>query len=564
MIGSSPIGQRVPVETYGSRFIVTDTIPGLLDCAALKHGDAIAVATPTRTLTYAQLRASAATLARGLVTIGVGKGTRVALLAGDTPLFVESVFAAAQLGALLVPISTLAAPSELAHILRHSDAQILLAERRYLGKDYGELVARALPGLVDEPSNRGLRLTGTPYLRSIWFDDSDGIAWAESHSRLTEWSTADRALDDDFLEDIKQEVHAADLAVVIYTSGSTAMPKAVVHTHGSIVRQARTAAGIHFVHPGERVVCALPMFWAGGLSMMLETVTNGGCLILPESVAPEVVAGVLRDFSADRFHGWPAQRGAMRKFMESQAMDFAGIHGLRDEVVDDAPVRPEQIAGALGMTESFGPHSALPVGALLPDHRLGAYGPAIGGHERRVVDAGGSGALVPPGVLGELQLRGDALMDGYYKKERSDVFTPDGFFGTHDLVRIEPDGFMYFEGRTDDMLKTKGANVSRLEVEAALRSIAGVTAAIVCGLPDPEVGQRIVAAVVPASDELTPLGLKAAVSKHLAGYKVPSEIRLISEDQLAFTGTGKIHLSEMTKRMANWMGSDSPADGRPG
>jgi acyl-CoA synthetase (AMP-forming)/AMP-acid ligase II len=242
---------------------------------------------------------------------------------------------------------------------------------------------------------------------------------------------------------------------------------------------------------------------------------------------------------------------AIRELMEAEGLDVSGIRNIRDERLPDGSLKQQnQIPNSLGMSESFGPHGALPVGSLLPDHRRGAYAPTFGGFERRVVDPV-TAEVLPPSRTGELQIRGGALMRGYYKRERSTAFTPDGFFPTQDLVRIEPDGYMYFEGRTGDMLKTKGANVSRLEVEEALRKVPGVAEAFVCGLPDSEAGQLVVAAATPvAGNRLTESSLKAALRGLLAPYKIPAHIVLIGSEDMLWTATGKIRVSEMSKVIA--------------
>jgi acyl-CoA synthetase (AMP-forming)/AMP-acid ligase II len=167
-----------------------------------------------------------------------------------------------------------------------------------------------------------------------------------------------------------------------------------------------------------------------------------------------------------------------------------------------------------------------------------------------------TGAVLPPGSTGELQIRGGSLMRGYYKRERADTFTPDGFFGTCDLVRIEPDGYMYFQGRTGDMLKTKGgANVSRLEVEDALRKVPGVAEAVVCGLPDPEGGQIVVAAVVPAARaQLTETAIKDVLRDLIAPYKIPTHIVPIDSADLLWTSTGKIRVADMGTFIAQKLG----------
>jgi acyl-coenzyme A synthetase/AMP-(fatty) acid ligase len=150
-------------------------------------------------------------------------------------------------------------------------------------------------------------------------------------------------------------------------------------------------------------------------------------------------------------------------------------------------------------------------------------------------------------------------MRGYYKRERADTFTPDGFFPTGDRVRIEADGYMYFEGRSGDTLKAKGANVSRLEVEDALRKVAGVAEAVVCGLPDPDSGQVVAAAVTARPGEQpTKAGIRTALRELIAPYKMPSYIVIIDSEELLWTASGKIRHFEMGKLIARRVGRAPP------
>jgi acyl-CoA synthetase (AMP-forming)/AMP-acid ligase II len=402
---------------------------------------------------------------------------------------------------------------------------------------------------------RRLRLREAPYLRSVWLDDAEGLDWAGPIAELIAEGAAAADLDAAFLGEIASEVTPADDAVVIYTSGSTAHPKAVLHAHGPMTRQARALAEVQIARPGERVLCLLPMFWVGGMNMLLEVFVKGGSVVLPDGVSPHAIVEALRDLGADVLHGWPPQRNAVRALMEAQGLDFSGVRNLRQErMPDGAPRRPDQTPNSLGMTETFGPHGALPLGSSLPEHRRGAFAPVSGGFERRVVDPA-TGAPVPPGRTGELQIRGGALMRGYYKRERADTFTPDGFFPTGDQVRIEADGFMYFEGRGGDTLKIRGANVSRLEVEDALRKVPGVADVVVCGLPDPDAGQIVAAAVTARpGQQPTEAGIKAALRELVAPYKVPAHVVVIDSQELLWTASGKIRLAEMAKLIAQRVG----------
>jgi len=156
------------------------------------------------------------------------------------------------------------------------------------------------------------------------------------------------------------------------------------------------------------------------------------------------------------------------------------------------------------------------------------------------------------GYVGELQVRGGALMSGFYKMERCHVFTADGFYPTKDLVRIDTDGYLYFVARRGDMIKTKAANVSRLEVEAALNALPEITFSVVAGLPDSELGQRVAAAVVPREGaNPTQDSIKAALKDVLSSFKIPRDIVFISADEVPRTTTGKIQLFDVANLIAS-------------
>src|SRR5262249_46464770 len=158
---------------------------------------------------------------------------------------------------------------------------------------------------------------------------------------------------------------------------------------------------------------------------------------------------------------WQSQAKLRAAAME-RGIDVDKIRGVgappRDECGELIP--PGLRASLFGMSESFSAHSAELINRRMPEGKAGASGRAVNGIERRVVDPE-TGKEVAPGEVGELQLRGGALMTGFYKVDRRQVFTPDGFYPTRDLVRIDEDGYAFFVGRASDMIKTNSANVSR-------------------------------------------------------------------------------------------------------
>jgi len=202
------------------------------------------------------------------------------------------------------------------------------------------------------------------------------------------------------------------------------------------------------------------------------------------------------------------------------------------------------------MSESFSPHSAEPMDVPLPEAKPGAAGRAVNGYERRVVDPE-TGEEVPRGTVGEMQIRGGALMSGFYKRAREEVFTRDGFYPTGDLAKMDEEDWVWFLGRRGDMIKTGTANVSRQEVEAALLKLPEVKWCYVAGLPDEELGQRIAAAVIPAEGTgPTEDGLKTALKELISSYKIPKHIVFIDDNEIRLTATGKLKLTEMSEMLA--------------
>jgi acyl-CoA synthetase (AMP-forming)/AMP-acid ligase II len=519
------------------------TIPALLARHVAERGDQEAVVTARESLTYQDLDRRTGAMASALLAAGAGKGARIGLLAPDGMLFVTAFLGALRIGALVTTVSTLCTPPELAHILRHSDCQLVLAARRYLSHDYAATLAAAFPALRDAAPG-GLRLADAPYLRAIWLDDADGIGWAAPIDELLA-----QADDDTLLPAIEREVAPSDAAVVVYTSGSTAQPKAVVHQQWALARHSPELARNFVLRPGDRMMVLLPHFWLAGMSTMLQVLSVGGTLIYPETPDLEAVLDTIERFDVNRVNAWGDRQPRLVEAALARGFDIARIPefgGFRD--AKGEPVPPK--ISMYGMTESFSAHSAEPLDRRLPEDKAASYGRAINGYERRVVDPE-TGAEMPPGQVGELQIRGPALMAGFYKVERRKVFTPDGFYPTRDLVTIDAEGYLYPAGRLDDMIKTRGANVSRLEVEAALAALPEVEVAVVAGLPDAEFGKLVAAAVVAASGARpTEEELKAALRGTLSSYKVPRRIVFIAEADIPRTATGKVKLSETAAMIA--------------
>jgi acyl-coenzyme A synthetase/AMP-(fatty) acid ligase len=336
------------------------------------------------------------------------------------------------------------------------------------------------------------------------------------------------------------EVSPADPAVVIYTSGSTAQPKAVVHAQWTVARHPVVLAGNFALRPDDRMMCLLPLFWLAGLSMALQVLSRGATLVYPDTPKIDDALAMIAHHGVTRVNAWGGKQPQLLAAAQAKGVNVSAIPDLTG--FRDGQGRLDDKISMYGMTESFSAHSAEPLGVRMPPDKAESYGRAIGCYERRVVDPA-NGCILPPGEVGELQIRGPAMLAGFYKTDRRAVFTPDGFYPTGDLVRIDAEGWLFPAGRIADVIKTRGANVSRLEVEAALIALPEVTQAFVTGLPEAAAGALVVAAVVPPPDATpTEQALREALRGRLSSFKIPRRIVFVGEDDIPRTATGKVRL----------------------
>ena len=536
------------------------TFPELFSDIVAARGDHPALILADETLAYDELDRRSGKMARALLASGVGKGTRIGLLAPDGALWLTTFYAALRIGALVTPISTLTTPPELAQIIRTSDVQVLIGVRRFLRRDFANNLVMALPGLSKGRADAH-RLLSAPHLRSVWLDHADGLSWARPVSELLDLADEPDAPDAALLAAVEHEVAPSDDAFVVYTSGSTAIPKAVVHGQWAVARQPSTLAPYFLLTSSDRTLALLPAFWMGGIAAALQVLSTGGTLVYPPSPDVDDALDMVERHDITYIVVWHLL-AKLRAAATARGIEVDKIRGLggppREE---NGELIPNGLrASLLGMSESFGPHSAEPINRRMPDDKAGASGRAVNRIERRVVDPE-TGQQVPPGEVGELQLRGGALMTGFYKVDRHKVFTPDGFYPTNDLVRVDADGYAYFVGRTGDMMKTSSANVSRVEVEAALNALPEVELSLVAGLPDPERGEMVAAAVVPAwGTTPTEEALKTALRERISSFKVPRRIVFITHDDVPRTTTGKVRLFDLAELITSRLAAETTDD----
>ena len=525
------------------------TLPNLLAHAAQAFPDRTFLIDASGEQTFAQVEADTAELARGLLALGVGKASRVALFVPNTPEWVRCWLAAGRIGALTQPFSTLYKPAELDWGLSHLDTETLFVQARYGNIDLVARLEEAIPGLADQ-TDTTLFLPSHPYLRRIIVMDECDRPWAiKGAAALREAAAAYPQIDNAYLARVEQLVTPADLLVTISTSGTTAHPKAVVHTHGTAIRITHEFLDYIDFIPEDRNLVGMPMFWVGGLNTnLLPALHIGASLVFAAGPKTSDVLDAITRFRVTRLPWWPIQIQALLKEAAEAGADLSSMERVLTTRDDHGRVIPPERRGySFGMTETFGMHTIERRTVAMPASKAGAMGRNLPHIERRIVDPE-TGVEVPPGQQGELQVRGYTLMAGYYKVEREDVFTEDGFYPTGDICSIDRDGWLYFHTRRTEMIKTSGANVAPMEVERVLITHPQVSETYVFAMPHPTKGEAVVAVVVPEKGEtLDTAALRKLTADQLSAYKVPQAIFSIEEQDIPRTASGKVNKNNLAK-----------------
>ncbi|MFC8044037.1 class I adenylate-forming enzyme family protein [Nocardia sp. NPDC057353] len=493
------------------------TIDAVLTAAAAAHPDREAVIDPERRLTYGELDTATAELAAGLVAAGISTGTRVGLLAPNNTGWVRTALALTRIGAVLVPLSTLLTPPELLAQLRTASVQVLITAEEFRGHRYLDDLRAAL----DSPLTAPILHPDVPALRTVW---------TTAEAAALRGDAAATAV----AKGLAATVTPADPLTILFTSGSRGTPKGVIHAHGSALGAVRAGLADRCITADTRLYLPMPFFWVGGLGGgILSALLAGATLVTEDIPHPATTLRLLERERVTLFRGWPDQAAALAREVEAAGADLSALRpgSLEALLPPELRAAPGARANLFGMTESFGPYCGYPADTDMPEQAKGSCGRPFAGTEIRIEAA-------KPGEIGEILIRGPHIMRGICGRTREELFTPDGYYRTGDLGRLDDAGFLFYHGRSDDMVKVSGATVYPGEVERALRSLPAITQAYVTDLPGP----RIAAAVV-CAEQTTPDELRAAARGVLSAFKIPAIwLPLDSDDLVPRGGTGKVDL----------------------
>jgi len=508
----------------------------------LLHDDLLAAAEPAaaktavvaggRRGTYAQLLDESLRLAAALQSLGVERGDRVVVQLDNSWASAVALYGTLLAGGVFSLVNPQTKPEKLAFIVGDAEARVLVAE------------GRAASVLVES----GLSLPAS--LRAT-------VATSEAPGCL--------ALDELVAasDPAPRPVGTIplDLAALIYTSGSTGEPKGVMMTHQSMVFTVESVSRYLRLGADERILCFLPLSFDYGLYQLLMAVHLGATVVLERSFAyPAHVLARAEEEQVTVFPGVPTVFATILSMGRAEELRLPSV----TRVTNTAAAMPPEFVPRLQRVFPnalvflmYGLTECKRVSYLEPElapAKPRSVGKAIPGTEAFVLTAGGRRA--EPGEVGILHVRGPHVMAGYWRRPdltaemlREGPLPGERMLCTQDWFTTDEDGFLYYVGRSDDIIKTGGEKVSPVEVENALHSIDGVREAAVVGAPDEILGEAVCAYVVlEPGVELTEQDVRRFCRERLEGFMVPSRVEFVPE--LPKTETGKIKRRELVQPAA--------------
>ena len=477
--------------------------------SAGSYPDRTAVRLDERALSYRDLDELSARVASWLAGRGIMPGDRVGLMAPNTLEFVELYYGILRAGAVVVPMNPLFKSREVSYHL----------------SDSGAALAFAWHGVADQAA-AGAKSAGTDL---VVIEPSD---LAETLARYDPVpAVADRA--------------ASDTAVILYTSGTTGQPKGAELTHANLISNIEvTRTTLLSLQPADVMLGALPLFHSFGQTVVMGcAIATGGCLTLLPRFDPVRALEIIKRDQVTVLAAVPTMYTAILHSAGGNAGDVASLRLC----VSGGAAMPAELMRAFEkqfdcmILEGYGLSETSPVASFNhPDRerKPGTIGQAIAGVEMRIQND--DGAPLASGEIGEIAIRGDNVMKGYWRRPRdTEEAMEGGWFRTGDLGRVDPEGYFSIVDRKKDMIIRGGLNVYPREVEEVLYEHPAVAEAAVIGVPDKILGEEVAAVVkLKPGASADPGQLREHVRRQLAAYKYPRHVWIV--DELPYGGSGKI------------------------
>ena len=496
--------------------------------SALKHPDKIALVIEGQKYSYAQLLGTSSQLGRTLREYGVKRGDRVAVYMDNTWPCIAAIYSILLAGGVFLLVNPQTKADKLHFMLQDSGAIALVTD--------GHLAGQFLPAIQSLPSLQVVIASGTQF---------------EEHEETIQFAHFDEVVSSYRGIPAKTECIPNDLAALIYTSGSTGNPKGVMQTHRAMIFATWSLIEYLRLTEEDRVLLVLPLAFDYGLYQLLMTMALGATLIVERSFTYSgQIYKRLRDEEVTVFPGVPTIFSAMIAGHKKKKLVFESVQKVTNTAArlpaEYIPIVKEIFPRAL-IFKMYGLTECKRVSYLEPeliDIKPESVGKAIPGTE--VFLRTPEGKAVHAGEAGILHVRGPHVMAGYWnqpvlseKMLKPGLLSGEQVLCTGDWFSKDEEGFLYFMGRSDDIIKTRGEKVSPVEVENILHSLPGVKEAAVIGVPDELLGQAVRAYIVLFADsDLTTKEVRKICASRLENFMIPRDIVFI--EQMPKMSNGKI------------------------
>jgi fatty-acyl-CoA synthase len=519
-------------------------------------------------LTCSDFKRESELLARALMARGIKRGDRVGIWSANNWRWLVVLYATARVGAILVNINPAYRGHEVDYVLKQSGVKLLFSTARNRSSDYAAMLKDLVPSIFSgTPSDCDLQdivimpacdLDGTP---QQYQPEGNVFSWDKFSALSSLASEAD-------LHERQSAVQFDDAVNIQYTSGTTGFPKGVTLSHHNLLNNGLFAARAMALDATSRFCVPMPFYHCGGMvSSALATLSVGGTLVLPGPYFEELtVMAAVTEEKCTHLSGVPTMFIGQLEHPQFKNYDYSSLKGgflagapcpvqLMRRVASEMHV-PEVVI-LYGLTEVSPLMTATTIDDSL-EVRATTVGRAIPGVEVKLI--GLDGAIVPRGEQGEICCRGHGIMLGYWQNDQatSDCIDAAGWLHSGDLGVMNGQGYLHITGRKKDMIIRGGENIYPREVEEVLHTHSAVAQAQVFGIPDYRLGEEVAVWVMLKKDASIDAGeLSAWLKEKIAHFKVPREIRFVTE--FPMTVTGKIQKFAMRDSMVKELGLESAA-----
>jgi fatty-acyl-CoA synthase len=542
------------MATAGPQPISSSLLGDVLARQAAQYPDRDALIYPELGLrwTFRELEELAQTCARGLASLGIGKGERVALWSTNLPEWVVLFFGLAKIGAVMVTVNTLLRKHEVEYLLSQSESCTLILSAGFRDVDYAETVYEIVPELRNHNPQTQLCSAKLPSLRHVVFLGEEAPGGMITYKQV---QTLGKEAPDDLLGGVALDVH--EVINIQYTSGTTGFPKGAMLSHHNIVHNGHWIGHTQRFSAEDRVCLPVPFFHCFGCVLgILGAYTWGAAIVPLTSFDPEKVLHAVASARCTALYGVPTMYIAE---LEHPSFGKYDLSSLRTGIMSGAPC-PESLMRRViedmhlpEITIAYGLTEASPVVTMTEiddnlERRTQTVGKPLQGAEVKIVDRD-SGEPLPCGETGELWVRGYLVMKGYYNKPEAtrEAITDDGWLRTGYLASQDADGYLKIRGRKKEMMIRGGENIYPREIEEFLRSHPKISDVAVYGVPHRKFGEEVAAAIrLKQGASATPEEVTAFCKGQIASFKIPKYIQFISE--FPQTASGKLQKYKLQER----------------